>query len=92
MKRSEYTFEFVEDNFSVAKTSACPNCCAWICFLPDIKSLLKEDSKRVMDLLKETGISVESVEKISVKEWECHNCKTIFINIRDNQIITTPKD
>ena len=87
MNREEYTIEFVEDSFSVAKTSSCPNCKGWICFLPDIKSLLKEDCKRVIDLLKKTGVDVKSVDRISVKEWTCTNCKTIYVNIREQTIV-----
>ena len=87
MNREEYTIEFVEDSFSVAKTSSCPNCGGWICFLPDIKSLLKEDCKRVIDLLKKTGVDVKSVDRISVKEWTCTNCKTIYVSIKEETIV-----
>lgn len=83
MNREEFTIEFVEDSFTVSKTSSCPNCGDWISFLPDIKSLLKEDCKRVLDLLKTSGVNVKSVYRISVKEWTCHSCKTIYVNIRE---------
>lgn len=71
-------YEFVEDDFSTV-SEACPNCKGWICFLPTIKSLVKEDHKKIMAL----GLELNEVEKISVKEWECHNCKTTFINIKE---------
>tara|TARA_R110001606_G_scaffold321052_3_gene467913 strand:- start:6990 stop:7259 length:270 start_codon:yes stop_codon:yes gene_type:complete len=87
MNREEYTIEFVEDSFSVAKTSSCPSCKGWICFLPDIKSLIKEDCKRVIGLLKKTGVDIKSVDRISVKEWNCTNCKTIYVNIKEQTIV-----
>ena len=87
MNRGKYTIEFVEDSFSVAKTSSCPNCDYHICFLPDIKSLIKEDCKQVIDLLKKTGVDVKSVDRISVKEWTCNNCKTIYVSIKEQTIV-----
>jgi hypothetical protein len=87
MNREEYTIEFVPDSFSVAKTSSCPNCNSWISFLPDIKSLIKEDCKQVINLLEKTGVNVKSVDRIRVKEWTCTNCKTIYVNIKDHTIV-----
>lgn len=87
MKREEYTIELVEDGFSVAKTSSCPSCGGWVCFLPDIKSLIKEDCKAVIDLLKKTGVGVRIIDRISVKEWTCNNCKTIYVNIKEKTIV-----
>ena len=87
MNRKEYNIEFVPDSFTVAKTSSCPNCNGWICFLPDIKSLIKEDCKQVIDLLKKTGVNVKSVDRISVKEWTCTNCKTIYVSIKEQTIV-----
>lgn len=87
MNREEYTIEFVPDSFTVAKTSSCPSCNGWICFLPEIKSLIKEDCKQVIDLLKKTGVDVKSVDRISVKEWTCTNCKTIYVSIKEDTIV-----
>ena len=87
MNRKEYTIEFVPDSFTVAKTSSCPSCNGWICFLPDIKSLIKEDCKQLIDLLKKTGVDVKSIDRISVKEWTCTNCKTIYVSIKDYTIV-----
>ncbi len=88
MNREDYNIEFVDDSFSVAKTSSCPNCNYHISFLPTIKSLLKEDCKKVIDLLKKTGVDVRSVDKIKVKEWTCTRCKTIYVNIREKTIVS----
>jgi hypothetical protein len=86
MDLDDFNIQFVEDSFSVAKTSCCPKCNSWICFLPDINSLIKKDCKRVIDLLENTGIKVKTVERINVKEWTCHSCKTLYINIQDRNI------
>lgn len=86
MNREEFTIEFVEDSFTTV-SEICPNCKKWICFLPNIKSLIKEDCKQVIDLLKKTGVDVKSVDRISVKEWTCHSCKTIYINIKEQTIV-----
>jgi hypothetical protein len=87
MNREDYNIEFVEDSFSLAKTSSCPNCNGWVNFLPDIKSLIKDDCKRVISLLKNLGLKIKEVERISVKEWTCNGCKTIYINIEEKTVI-----
>lgn len=86
VNREEFNIEFVVDNFSIAKTESCPNCKSWMCFLPDIKSLIKKDCKTIIDLLKKQGMSVNEVERIRVKEWTCFSCKTIHTNIIEETI------
>jgi uncharacterized protein with PIN domain len=87
MNREEFTIEFVQDSFTVAKTSSCPSCGSWISFLPDIKSLIKEDCKQVISLLKKTAVDVKSVDRMRVKEWTCHSCKTIYVSIKEETIV-----
>lgn len=86
MNRLEYNIEFVPEDFSLAKTSCCPNCKSWMCFLPDIKSLIKKDCKAIIDLLKGKGVEVKEVDRIRVKEWICTSCKTIHTNIIEETI------
>ena len=87
MNREEFKIEFVDDSFSMAKSDACPNCNYQICFLPDMKSLIKKDCKAVIDFLEKTGQKVKNIDRINVKEWTCHNCKTIYVNIREQTIV-----
>jgi hypothetical protein len=87
MNRNEFNIEFVGDDFSIAKTESCLRCGYQMCFLPDIKSLIKKDCKAVIGLLKTQGIKVKEVDRIKVKEWACHHCKTIYINIQEEIIM-----
>jgi RNase P subunit RPR2 len=82
----EYNVEFVEDDFSI-KRSTCPNCGSWMCFLPVIKSLIKKECKNLIDFLKGKDIEVNEVDRISVKEWTCNSCKTIYTSIKEENII-----
>lgn len=95
MGRENFEIEFVEDDFSITKTESCPNCGSWMCFFPVIKSIIKKECKNLIDFLKGKDIDVNEVERISIKEWTCHGCKTIFTNISENKIIFKspwPKD
>ena len=87
MKREDFNIQFVDDNFSLSKTSCCPNCKQYICFLPDIKSYIKKECKQLINLLGQSNIKVKQVDRISVKEWTCHSCETIYINIKDKEIM-----
>lgn len=81
MNREEYSIEEVDNNFSVIGTG-CPNCHSWMCEFPDIKHLLKRDSEALINLLEGTSIGFE-VQSLTVMEWTCNGCKTIFVNIKN---------
>lgn len=84
----EFEYEFVDDNFKI-KRDSCPNCGGWVCFLPVIKSLIKKECKNLIDFFKGKDIELNEIERVSVKEWTCNSCKTIFLNIKEEIIVLT---
>lgn len=87
--RKLFLIEFVENDFSI-KHHRCPNCGGWVCFLPEIKSLIKKECKNLIEFFKGKDIELNEIERISVKEWTCHNCKIIYTNIEEENIVFNP--